>query len=295
MKLKNNCRHSYQKTCGNRDCITKKTTNKKLEKYGTLNGIDTEKLKTSLIKKYGVDNISKIESIKKKKIETCLKHFGVKHPMQSSVIMEKSKNTLMKLYGVDNISKVPAILEILRNHWFEIDPIYGISKIQLKCLKEKERCLKKYGTEYYFQTDEFKEKYKITCKKLWSVDNYSKSEDFKQFLLDNGLKNHDITKTKIELYIKECRKYTGYSYTKYKKELERIYHRCNSYHLDHIFSISDGFKQNINPKIIGSIVNLQIIPNTINLKKNAKSWIEIDKLLLLFNNLSIEDKFEELN
>lgn len=44
----------------------------------------------------------------------------------------------------------------------------------------------------------------------------------------------------------------------------------NAYHLDHIIPISYGFKQQIDPKIIGNINNLQFLPWRENLIKSGK-------------------------
>lgn len=55
-----------------------------------------------------------------------------------------------------------------------------------------------------------------------------------------------------------------------------------SYHLDHIYSITDGYNNNIKPEIIGSIYNLRFIPSIENQKKYNKSEIEIEKLKELY-------------
>jgi hypothetical protein len=267
-------------------------TEEKFKKYGTLNGIDKEKMKGKLMLKYGVENVSQLKEIKDKKVETCLKNFGVEHPMQSSIVMEKSKKALIELYGVDNISKVQLIIEKIRTSKNTFDPVLGMTPAQFGQLKIKAHCMEKYGTEYFYQTTEFKEKYKKTMLNKYGVDNYSKSEEFKSFLLNSGLKHDESTKTKLELYRRECHRYTGYSYTKYKNDLEKTYPRGNSYHVDHIYSISEGFKNGIDPKIIGSIVNLQVIPSIINIKKQGDCWIELESLFELYNKLSIEDRFE---
>jgi hypothetical protein len=52
-----------------------------------------------------------------------------------------------------------------------------------------------------------------------------------------------------------------------------------SYHLDHKFSISEGFKNNIAPKIIGDIKNLEFIPWEQNIKKRTKCSITIEELI----------------
>ncbi len=38
-----------------------------------------DKAKNTIIKKYGVDNVSKSDIIKQKKVETCLNNYGVKY------------------------------------------------------------------------------------------------------------------------------------------------------------------------------------------------------------------------
>ena len=54
-----------------------------------------------------------------------------------------------------------------------------------------------------------------------------------------------------------------------------------AYHLDHKFSIIEGFKNNIKPEIIGSINNLEFIPWEENLLKRAKCSITKEQLINL--------------
>lgn len=63
-----------------------------------------QKSKDSNLEKYGVENVSSSQIIKDKKIETCLKNFGVKYPQQSKEIFNKSKNTKKELYDDENYS-----------------------------------------------------------------------------------------------------------------------------------------------------------------------------------------------
>lgn len=57
----------------------------------------------------------------------------------------------------------------------------------------------------------------------------------------------------------------------------------DSYHLDHKFSIFNGFKNKIDYKIIGSPYNLEMLPFHDNLCKSSKNSIEMNKLLTLYN------------
>jgi very-short-patch-repair endonuclease len=65
------------------------------------------------LKKYGVDNPSKLKEIKEKKEETNLKKFGTKYASQNSDVKEQLKQKWMEKYGVDNPSKLPEIKKIM--------------------------------------------------------------------------------------------------------------------------------------------------------------------------------------
>lgn len=64
-----------------------------------------ERHKQGCINKYGVDNISKLESIKKKKEQTFIKHFGTKNNFGRKEV----SNTIRQKYGVDNVSQLEYI------------------------------------------------------------------------------------------------------------------------------------------------------------------------------------------
>lgn len=52
----------------------------------------------------------------------------------------------------------------------------------------------------------------------------------------------------------------------------------DGYHLDHKYSIAEGFKNKVPPKIIGSIDNLEFLPYTTNIKKGTLCSITLEKL-----------------
>lgn len=58
--------------------------------------------------------------------------------------------------------------------------------------------------------------------------------------------------------------------------------KTGTYHLDHKFSVSEGFKNNIPPYIIGNICNLEMITSINNLVKNRKCSITKENLLKEF-------------
>lgn len=54
-----------------------------------------------------------------------------------------------------------------------------------------------------------------------------------------------------------------------------------AYHIDHIFSIYDGFVQGVSPLVISHRMNLQMLPWRDNVVKHNKSNVSLDELLLL--------------
>jgi len=295
LKLVKNCKNVYTKTCGELSCIMKLRENTNMKLYGHICGIhgmeQKKKIKQNLKKKYGVENVSQIDWVKEKKKNTCRKNFGVDYPMQSSEVMDKSRKTLIRLYGVDNISKVPEIIEKIQKSLFEVDKDLGISKFEMARLKVIEKNKEKYGVAHYVETEDFKLKSKATNIKKYGVDNYSKTKEFQEFLIKSGLKKDPTGLNELELYYKSVKNYTAKSFRKYKQVLCKVFPRSNNYHLDHIYSICEGYKNKIDPKIIGSVANLQILPQSVNKQKNAQSWITIERLYNLYNSLSDEDKF----
>ena len=73
----------------------------------------------------------------------------------------------------------------------------------------------------------------------------------------------------------------------YKINPQNLTRSKNKYHLDHIYSISQGFKQNIDPKIIGHWTNLRMLLASENIRKNWKSDKTLKELLEDYESKSI--------
>ena len=61
-------------------------------------------------------------------------------------------------------------------------------------------------------------------------------------------------------------------------------HQLNAHHLDHILSIAYGFHNNIEPDVIGNIVNLRMIPWKRNLEKGQYMEQESFDMFIYFIN-----------
>ena len=63
-------------------------------------------------------------------------------------------------------------------------------------------------------------------------------------------------------------------------------HKPHEYQLDHRFSIIEGFKQNIDPNIISSHINLEMLSVYENASKQGKCSITKEQLFDMYSNIS---------
>jgi len=100
--------------------------------------------------------------------------------------------------------------------------------------------------------------YHIRCTRDWSQEKVYEFNKYK----------------KCVAYISD-KNYKKYRYIINSKNLERGHFK---YHIDHIYSIYDGFINKIDPKIIASPINLRMMKWSANISKNKRSHISIKKL-----------------
>lgn len=272
----------FAKTCGNKLCISTLRKQTNLIKYGSVCNLhaktDTgETIQHTIIKhKYGVDNISQLKSVKEKKMKTCQLNHGVPWPMQAKEVMDKSKKTLIDRYGQDNFAKTELFKDKFRKHLYTITA-NGKTNLENRIEKATAYYKDKYD-KHLFQTHDFIKNNKEIMTDLYDVDNYFKSKAFNESMIERGIRYNPDELFNREHYYSQVWLYTRKSYNRYKTILELEYKRSINYHLDHIYSISAGFKNNINPKIIGSICNLQILDQKSNKIKGIACWITLDEL-----------------
>lgn len=108
--------------------------------------------------------------------------------------------------------------------------------------------------------------------------------------VNSKIKNGSITNpTNYSAFIKYKRKVWEYTNDNYKQNLSQINpHNLprtrrdmnkNAHHLDHKFSIFEGFNQGIPEEIIGNSANLQMLSHSQNCSKNIKCSISYQELL----------------
>jgi hypothetical protein len=136
--------------------------------------IKFNRIKNTMVEKYGVEYAAQNENCMNKMKETMLKKYGVEYANQSEEVKEKIKNTNLEKYGCE----------------------YGLQSEEVK-EKKKQTYIKNYGVENPLQCEEVKQKYRKTCLEKYGVEhamqspdvmenNIKKSYYLKQYILPSG-------------------------------------------------------------------------------------------------------------
>jgi hypothetical protein len=82
-------------------------------------------------------------------------------------------------------------------------------------------------------------------------------------------------------YSKQVRGLTAKNYRLYKKIInpKNLITGKSTYHVDHKYSICEGYRNNVDFRVISSKENLEIINANENLKKNINCSISLNELL----------------
>lgn len=89
--------------------------------------------------------------------------------------------------------------------------------------------------------------------------------------------------TDKESYRDICRTLTDRTYTEYKDQIDPLRLRSDEWHLDHKFSIMQGFLNGVDPEIIASPHNLEIVSRTENCSKHSNCSITLEQLMEMCN------------
>ena len=122
-----------------------------------------------------------------------------------------------------------------------------------------------------------------TWMEKYGVDNPSKHPSIKQILSQRNKEWQALNpkdRTLIEVYYNNVRLVTNKNWYEHFHKIngEGPNRRSKDLHLDHIYSISEGFKNNIPPEIIGHWTNLRLIPKKENSSKGADCHKTIEQL-----------------
>lgn len=145
---------------------------------------------------------------------------------------------------------------------------------------------KNFGIINVFQREDVKKKLKATWKEKYGFENPTMNSDIRNKVRKtNEESGHwllDKDKGEFELYCYHVKQFTNWNINKFASKLWGVeFYKNWSFfenQLDHIFSRKEGFIQKIPANIIGSFVNLRMIPYIENLIKGTKCDISKEEL-----------------
>jgi len=153
--------------------------------------------------------------------------------------------------------------------------------------------VERYGTVNASSTQFVKDKRKQKALDKYGVDNVSKAESIKKFLSEQRTKywnqvyfgkNFTLDGLSRLQYSHRCQQYANTQYQRYKNMLDPECKRGRHWHIDHIYSITDGFLNDVPINVISDVSNLRLISDKNNYKKHKKSEKTLEELYEGFFN-----------
>ena len=113
-----------------------------------------------------------------KKEQSCLKKYGVCHPMQTPLTKENHKNACLSKYGVTHYSKTKEFSDKMKSLWTP-------EKLALRSEKTKQTCLLKYGVDNPAKLTKIIKKIKDTKIKRYNNVNYNNRQQAMDSCMSN--------------------------------------------------------------------------------------------------------------
>lgn len=241
-----------------------------------------DKRNDTYFNKTGYKHNSQNPTVKEQKELTCLKNHGATHQSKSEhireklrfswknkeakeleIINKKRESTCLELYGEDNYSRTNDFKIHIRNVFNN----KTTEELKISYAKGKATLKEKIGFEYPFQ-----------CKEIMKNQVFKTKETN----IKNGRWISDDQLSNFELYYRRVLQNTYNSIiNKYNADELKIRKPAGvsgGMHIDHKFSVVEGFKNNIIPSVIGSQSNIELIPWEDNLHKSSSCSITKEEL-----------------
>jgi hypothetical protein len=197
--------------------------------------------------------------------------------------------------------KLTKLKDMYSNKWKgELNPSkMDDVKIKKNQLIINEESIKKMCNDKGFELVEFikidgkKSNFKVKC-----LNNHTSEKSYQSLQTGWGCRQchyesmrlnlSDEELLKFEKYMKQVRCLTAKTYKIFKSVINpnNLMNSKTEYHIDHKYSIYEGFKNNVDAKIISSKENLEMLHSLDNLRKNTTCSITLEELLYKTKYLS---------
>jgi len=220
------------------------------EKHGVRNAMQTTECRQQLSERMNQPEVK--EQLRQNWIE----NNPAKRPEIKQKIVAGLKNWALTTHGVENASQVPEIYARGRQKCIEK---YGdVHPIRVLEEKRQATCLKRFGSTNPFNSKLVRDK--------WTLEKWGMTWEERSALTPEYLK-----------YKRSVWKVTNSQPLEYIPDYDK---RSSDLHLDHKFSIAEGFRQGLPPEVIGNIANLQMLSSRENIAKSDACSISKEALLL---------------
>ena len=156
-------------------------------------------------------------------------------------------------------------------------------------MREKMRAttVEKYGVENASSLEFVKQIRRKKALAKYGVDNVSKADSIKKILAEQRSEYWaEVYKTKKFTadgltryqYGRRCHQYAETQYHRHQQQIDPEGKRSKHWHVDHIYSVTDGFLNDVPVNVISDISNLRLISDTDNYAKHKKSEKNLDQL-----------------
>lgn len=146
-------------------------------------------------------------------------------------------------------------------------------------------CCNSCKNKWIYENTDLKERISKSSKNTYNKFTISEIRQQQNKRLQTMINRNIISsledRSYLNIYYREVWRYTNQNNLKQLKNYNKRgrLEILGSYQLDHMFSISEGFRQKIPPYIIGNINNLKMIPSIKNSSKKQKCSITIEEIM----------------
>ena len=160
--------------------------------YAAQSQIFKDKMKETTLEKYGVENANQSEIVKEKIRKTNLETYGVEYGLQSEEVKEKRRVTNLEKYGFENPLQREEIKEKSKQTCLKKYNVEHISQCETVKEKIRETNLEKYGVNYGFQNEEVKEKIRETNLEKYGVEHNLQREEIKEKIRETNMVKYGV-------------------------------------------------------------------------------------------------------
>ncbi len=196
-------------------------------------------------------------------------------------VRSRIKATNVAKYGVDNAAKTPEARKAS-----SVKMANQVARGELK-----KGMLEKYGAANPKEVPELRDRMEQTFLRKYGVLNpfqinvSARVAKTKAEMIRTGQWVHPDRKPAFEKYKRDVWNLT----TKNVQGIPWLQGRSRRVHLDHIYSMLDGFKNGVSPSVVASLGNLRLMEGRANIQKQTSSWMSLEDLLLVIQAVGSND------